>query len=67
MSTRLPVVGGHNFSEGHMDCELCNTTAATHLLVPTNIGLVANVCDDCLRQYGRVLNLSELEFSGGPD
>jgi len=36
-----------------MDCDYCNTREAEHLCVPTTLGTVANLCEECLQKYGR--------------
>ena len=36
-----------------MDCQFCNTRAATRLRVPTAYG-VASLCDRCAEGYGRI-------------
>ena len=36
-----------------MDCDFCNITQAIHLSVPTVLGRVAHLCDDCLQLYAR--------------
>ena len=36
-----------------MDCLFCNVAPVAHLHVPTVLGNVVDLCDDCWQQYGR--------------
>jgi len=49
-----------------MDCDFCNVTEATHLSVPTKIGRVAHLRDDCSHQYGRKPARRACNKKGGP-
>ncbi len=36
-----------------MDCLFCNCASAEHLHVPTVLGVVSDLCSDCLHKFGR--------------
>jgi hypothetical protein len=36
-----------------MDCEICNVEPAAHYNVPTTLGRVLALCDDCRAIHGR--------------
>ena len=36
-----------------MDCLFCNCAPAEHLHVPTALGVVSDLCTDCLYKFGR--------------
>ncbi len=36
-----------------MDCLFCNCALAEHLQVPTVLGVVSDLCSECLHEFGR--------------